>query len=37
MSDTTTACIIYLSGVACKRLHVSAFLHLSHHQVISSL
>ena len=36
-SDTTRACIIYLRGVAFKRLHVSAFLHLGHHQVVSSL
>ena len=36
-SDTTRACSIYLRGVEFKRLHVSAFLHLGHHQVVSSL
>ena len=35
-SDTTRACSIYLRGVAFKRLHVSVFLHLRHHQVVSS-
>jgi len=36
-SVTTRVCIVYLRGVAFKRLHVSAFLHLGHHQVVSSL
>jgi len=36
-SDTTRACSIYLIAVAIERLHVSAFLHLSYHQVVSSV
>jgi len=35
--DTTRACSVYLRGVAFKRLHVSAFLLLGNHQVVSSL
>jgi len=33
ISQTQLELVVFIYGVAFKRLHVSAFLHLGHHQV----